>query len=100
MTAGMTSVTLIPRNRIDWFVTISFVYTALQVQNIDASEKFYTSVLGMREGVRKKSMRPKARCASSSQEATPWSSTATRVPFTKGNNLDHLAFEVQTAVDF
>jgi catechol-2,3-dioxygenase len=82
-------------------VGIKFAYTALQVEDVDASEKFYVSILGMRRAVRKKVEETKGemcvlksgRCA---VELNRYEDAARK----KGNNLDHLAFEVETMAEF
>jgi catechol 2,3-dioxygenase-like lactoylglutathione lyase family enzyme len=73
----------------------SLSYTALQVKDIDASEKFYTSILGMRRLLRKKVKETKGEMSvlKSGRNTLElnWYEDAV---FRRGNNLDHLAFEV------
>jgi len=78
-------------------VGTGFAYTAIQVEDIDAAEKFYTSILGMRRVVRKKVSETRGEMCvlKSARNALELNWYEDAVP-RKGSNLDHLAFEVQT----
>jgi len=78
-----------------------FAYTAIQVEDIDASEKFYTSILGMRRLVRKKVSETRGEmCVLKSGGNELELNWYEGVPLRKGNNLDHLAFEVRGVGEF
>lgn len=80
---------------------VRFAYTALQVYSIDASEEFYTSILGMRRLVRKKVSETKGEmCVLKSGKNILELNMYDQAAIKKGNNLDHLAFEAQTIAEF
>jgi catechol-2,3-dioxygenase len=80
---------------------IRFVYTALQVNDIDASEKFYTTILGMQKSVRKRVKETQGemcvlKSGANVLELNWYDDAAVK----KGDNLDHLAFEVDARGEF
>jgi catechol-2,3-dioxygenase len=82
-------------------VGIKFAYTALQVEDVDASERFYVLVLGMRRSVRKKVEETRGEmCVLKSGRNALELNRYEDAPLKKGNNLDHLAFEVEVMAEF
>jgi catechol-2,3-dioxygenase len=82
-------------------VEVRFAYTALQVASIDASEEFYTSIFGMQRLLRKKVSETKGEmCVLKSGSGSLELNWYEKALLKKGNNLDHLAFEVQTIEEF
>jgi catechol 2,3-dioxygenase-like lactoylglutathione lyase family enzyme len=82
-------------------VGVRFAYTALQVDNIDRSEEFYKSILGMRRSVRKSVNETKCEmCVLKSGRGSLELNWYEESSLKRGNNLDHLAFEAQTIAEF
>jgi catechol 2,3-dioxygenase-like lactoylglutathione lyase family enzyme len=82
-------------------VGVKFAYTALQVDNIDRSEEFYTSILGMQRSVRKNISETKGEmCVLKSGRGSLELNWYEEFSLKRGNNLDHLAFEAQTIAEF
>jgi catechol-2,3-dioxygenase len=82
-------------------VVIRFAYTAIQVQDMDASERFYTSILGMRRRTRKKVKETKGEmCVLESGRGVLELNWYQDADLKKGENLDHLAFEVEGVREF
>jgi lactoylglutathione lyase len=80
---------------------IRFVYTALQVRNLSKSIRFYTQVLGMKQLVRKYVKETDGEmCVLKSGKTTLELNHYDNQPCKRGNNLDHLAFEVDDFGEF
>ena len=80
---------------------IRFAYTALQVRNLDESERFYREVLGMSMVLRKPVEETDGemcvlRSGRNTLELNWYRSAVVR----RGSTLDHLAFEVETLPGF
>ena len=80
---------------------LRFGYVAIQVEEMARSVKFYTSILGMKQIVRKKVKETNGEmCVLRSGSGTLELNQYFGSPFNRGGTLDHLAFQVSSLVRF
>jgi catechol 2,3-dioxygenase-like lactoylglutathione lyase family enzyme len=78
-----------------------FSYTAIQVEEMNRSVRFYTSILDMKQIVRKKVKETNGElCVLTSGGNTLELNQYYNTPFNRGGTLDHLAFRVSNLERF
>jgi catechol 2,3-dioxygenase-like lactoylglutathione lyase family enzyme len=80
---------------------VQFSYVAIQVEEMNRSVGFYTSILGMKQVVRKEVKETNGEmCVLRSGNGTLELNQYFDLPFNPGGTLDHLAFQVSNLERF